>query len=63
MESRRIKEHYRQLTEDEWESSRTERVSSWRDFTKKNDKSNMLGTKKSTGLIRPPQTKPEERDR
>jgi hypothetical protein len=62
MESRRIKEHYRQLTEDEWESSRTERVSSWRDFTKKNDKSNMLGTKKSTGLIRPPLTKPEERD-
>jgi len=49
------------LTEDEWETSRGERVSSWRDFTKKNDKSNMIGTKKSTGLIRPPIVKAEER--
>ena len=49
------------MTEDEWETSRPRRVDSWRDFAKKNDKSNVVNTKKSTGLIRPPTVKAEER--
>jgi len=61
MEAKRIKDHYRLLTEDEWESTRGERVSSWKAWSTKKDKSNVIGTKKSSGFLRPPPHRPEER--
>lgn len=63
MESRLIKDRYRQVTEDQWESTRSDRINSWQNFSKKNDKASAAGIKKSVGLIKPPIVKMEERER
>lgn len=63
MESRLIKDRYRQVTEDQWESTRSDRINSWQSFSKKNDKATTEGAKKTTGLIKPPIVKMEERER
>ena len=49
------------LTEDEWESTRGERVNSWKAWSDNKTKSNVVGTKKSSGYLRPPAVKMEER--
>lgn len=63
LEAKRLKDHYRMLTEDEWESTRGERVSSWKKWSETKKSSNMVGTKKSSGFLRPPAHKMEERSK
>lgn len=58
LETRRMVEQYRILTEDEWERSRDKRVSNWRDFSKRKF---VIGTKRSDGGIRPPPVETEVR--
>ena len=53
-----MKEQIRQMTEEEWEKSRDERVQNWRNFA---SKKTVIGTKKSNKQIRAPQVKLEER--
>lgn len=53
-----MKEQIRQMSEEEWEKSRDERVSNWRCFA---SKKTVIGTKKSNKQIRAPQVKVEER--
>lgn len=56
LETKRMVEQYRILTEDEWERSRDKRVANWRDFSKKKF---VVGSRRSDGAIRPPPIKPE----
>ena len=58
METKRVIEQFRVLTEEEWEHSREKRVSNWREFSKKKY---VVGSKRSDGAIRPPSTRPEQR--
>ena len=54
METKKIIEQFRVLTEEEWERSREKRVANWRDFSAKKY---VVGSKRSNGGIRPPPTK------
>jgi len=58
IETKKIIEQFRVLTEEEWERSRDKRVSNWRDFSKNK---NVVGSRRSNGSIRPPPTKAEDR--
>jgi DnaJ family protein C protein 8 len=58
METKKMVEQFKILTEEEWERSRDKRVSNWRDFSKKKY---VVGSKKSDGAIRPPPIKAESR--
>ena len=58
METKKIVEQFRVLTEEEWERSREQRVSNWRDFC---SKKYVVGSKRSNGGIRPPPSKAENR--
>lgn len=58
LETKKMVEQFKILTEEEWERSRDKRVANWRDFSKKKF---VVGSKKSDGAIRPPPVKPEER--
>ena len=58
LEEKKIKEQIRQLSEEEWEKTRDERVQNWRHFS---SKKTVIGTKKSNKMIRAPQVKVEER--
>eukprot|EP01016_Furgasonia_blochmanni_P047808 TRINITY_DN705_c0_g2_i1.p1 TRINITY_DN705_c0_g2~~TRINITY_DN705_c0_g2_i1.p1 ORF type:complete len:220 (-),score=59.30 TRINITY_DN705_c0_g2_i1:755-1414(-) len=53
-----MKEKIRQMTEEEWETSREQRVDNWRKFS---SQKSVIGTKKSNKQIRAPQVKMEER--
>jgi len=53
-----MKEQIRQLSEEDWEKTRDERVQNWRSFA---SKKTVIGTKKSNKQIRAPQVKLEER--
>ena len=53
-----MKETIRQMTEEEWEKTREERVSNWRKFS---SKKSILGTKSSNHQLKAPQIKMEER--
>eukprot|EP00828_Plagiopyla_frontata_P027915 TRINITY_DN3619_c0_g1_i1.p2 TRINITY_DN3619_c0_g1~~TRINITY_DN3619_c0_g1_i1.p2 ORF type:complete len:152 (-),score=33.78 TRINITY_DN3619_c0_g1_i1:87-542(-) len=58
-EERKLKEQYRQLSEEEWEKTRDQRVSNWRKFSK--NSTTVIGTKKSRKEIRAPSVRMEER--
>jgi DnaJ family protein C protein 8 len=58
LEEKRMKEQIRQMTEEEWEKTRDDRVQNWRNFS---SKKTVIGTKKSSKQIRAPQVKLEER--
>ena len=58
METKKVIEQFRILTEEEWERSREKRVENWRDFSRNKY---VVGSKKSNGGIRPPPTKAEHR--
>ena len=45
-----LKEHYKILTEEEWDKTRSDRVNKWQNFKKK---ANKIGSKTSDGSIRP----------
>ena len=55
LETKKMVEQYKVLTEEEWERSRDKRVSNWREFSKKKY---VVGSKKSDGAIRHPPVKP-----
>lgn len=46
------------MTEEQWESTREERVNNWRKFS---SKKSIIGTKNSNHQIKAPPLKPEER--
>jgi DnaJ family protein C protein 8 len=58
LETKKIIEQFRVLTEEEWERSREKRVANWREFT---NKKYVVGSKRSDGAIRPPPVKAENR--
>jgi DnaJ homolog subfamily C member 8 len=58
LETKKIIEQFRVLTEEEWERSREKRVNNWREFS---NKKYVVGSKRSNGGIRPPPTKAEHR--
>jgi DnaJ homolog subfamily C member 8 len=58
LETKKIIEQFRVLTEEEWERSREKRVANWREFT---NKKYVVGSKRSNGAIRPPPVKAEDR--
>jgi DnaJ family protein C protein 8 len=58
LETKRMVEQYRILTEDEWERSREKRVSNWRNFSQRKF---VIGTRRSDGGIRPPPVNAETR--
>ena len=61
LEERVLKEQFRVLTEEEWETTRQERVSCWKTWSNRKAHNNVVGTRKSSGFLRPPPVKPEER--
>jgi len=58
MEEKKIKEQIRQMTEEEWEKTREDRVKNWRDFA---GKKCVIGTRNSNHQIKAPQVKMEDR--
>ena len=62
LESRRMKDQYRIVTEEEWETSRHERVNSWKSWSEKIKKTEKVGAKKVDKSFKPPSVKPEERN-
>lgn len=44
-----LREHYKLMTEEEWDSSREKRIKKWKDFKKRDNK---IGSKFSDGSIR-----------
>lgn len=58
LEEKRMKETIRQMTEEEWEKTREERVDNWRKFS---SKKSIIGTKNSNHQIKAPQIRMEER--
>ena len=51
-------DQYRIYTEDEWETTRDQRINNWRFFSKKD---RVIGTKRSDNHMRPPEIKQEAR--
>ena len=58
IETKKVIEQFKVLTEEEWERSREKRVANWRDFSANK---NVVGSRRSNGSIRPPPTKAENR--
>ena len=54
IETKKVIEQFRILTEEEWERSREKRVSNWRQFS---NSKHVVGSRRSNGGIRPPPTK------
>lgn len=46
---RKIKKTIKEMTEEEWESTREQRVTNWRNFR---NRTSIVGTKKSNNMIR-----------
>jgi DnaJ family protein C protein 8 len=57
-EEKKIKEQIRQMTEEEWEKTREDRVKNWRNFA---SKKSVIGTRNSNHQIKAPQVKMEDR--
>ena len=53
-----MKDQIRQMTEEEWEKTREDRVKNWRQFAAKK---HVIGTRTSNHQIRAPQVRVEER--
>jgi len=57
-EEKKMREQIRQMTEEEWEKTREDRVKNWREFA---GKKSVIGTRNSNHQIKAPQTKMEDR--
>jgi hypothetical protein len=56
-----MKDQYRIVTEEEWETSRYERVNSWKSWGEKTKNDCKPGVKKVNKSFKAPTVKPEER--
>ena len=55
---RKLKKTVKEMSEEEWEESRDQRVQNWRSFSQKKG---LIGTKKSNNMIRKVNVKQEQR--